>query len=114
MTVGKNRSNSFARMAITIRVGSMTHHFVLSDIREQPAKLAVNNIFLRTNKFQCPGLNALRTLSSVAHNKNRLAEARRLLLNTARISEYQIAISHKVMKIKYFKGINNMESIKSI
>lgn len=92
----------------------MAHRLVLSLVREKTAELAVDDVLLGADELQRAGGHALGALRGVAHDEHRLAQARRLLLDAARVGEDEVARGHEVVEVEYLERIDDMKSVEAV
>ena len=92
----------------------MTHGLVLGLIAEQAAELAVDDVLLGADELQRAGCNALGALGGVAHDEHRLAQARGLLLNAARVGEDEVARRHEVVEVENLERVDDMQAVETI
>ena len=92
----------------------MTHDLVLGLIAEQAAELAVDHVLLGADELQRAGRHALGALRGVAHDEHRLAQARGLLLDAARVGEDEVARRHEVVEVEHFERVDDVEPIEAV
>lgn len=92
----------------------MAHGLVLGLIAEQAAKLAVDDVLLGADEFQRAGGNALGALGGVSHDEHRLAQARGLLLDAARIGEDEVARRHEVVEVEHLERVDDVEPVEAV
>lgn len=92
----------------------MTHGLVLGLIREQAAELAVDDVLLGADELQRAGGHALRALGGVAHDEHRLAQARGLLLDAARVGEDEVARRHEVVEVEHLERVDDVEPVEAV
>lgn len=92
----------------------MTHGLVLDLIAEQSTELAVDDVLLGADELQRAGSNALGALRCVAHDEHRLAKARGLLLDAARIGEDEAARGHEVVEVEHLERIDNAQAVEAV
>ena len=110
----KHVRDTFARMPITIGVRCMAHGLVLGLIGEQTAELAIDDVLLGADELKRAGGHALGALGGVAHDEHRLAQARGLLLDTARVGEDEVARRHEVVEVENLERIDNVEPVEAV
>lgn len=92
----------------------MTHRLILGLIAEQTAELAVDHVLLGAYELQRAGSYALGALGGVAHDEYRFAQARRLLLDAARIGEDEVAGGHKVVEVENLERVDDMQAFEAV
>lgn len=101
-------------MPITVGVRSLAHHRILLIVGEQPAKLAVDDALLGADELQRAGRHALGALRGVAHDEHRLAKARGLLLDAARVGEDEVARRHEVVEVEHLERVDDVQAIEAV
>lgn len=92
----------------------MAHDLVLGLIAEQAAELAVDDVLLGADELQRAGGHALGALGGVTHDEYRLAQARRLLLDAARIGKDEVAGGHKVVEVENLERVDDMQAVEAV
>lgn len=92
----------------------MTHDLVLGLIAEQAAELAVDHVLLGADELQRAGRHALGALRGVAHDEHRLAQARGLLLDAARVGEDEVARRHEVVEVENLERVDDVKSVEAV
>lgn len=92
----------------------MAHGLVLGLIGEQSAELAVDHVLLGADELQRAGGNALGALGGVAHDEHRLAQARGLLLDAARVGEDEVARRHKVVEVEHLERVDDVQAVEAV
>lgn len=92
----------------------MAHGLVLGLIAEQATELAVDDVLLGADELQRAGCHALGALRGVAHDEHRLAQARGLLLDAARVGEDEVARRHEVVEVEHFERVDDVEPIEAV
>lgn len=92
----------------------MAHSFVLGLIGEKAAELAVDDVLLGADEFQGAGGNALGALGGVAHDEHRLAQARGLLLDAARVGEDEVARRHEVVEVEHLERVDDVQAVETV
>lgn len=92
----------------------MTHSLVLGLIAEQTAELAVDDVLLGADELQRAGRHALGALGGVAHDEYRLAQARGLLLDAARVGEDEVARRHEVVEVEHLERIDDVQTVEAV
>ena len=92
----------------------MAHGLVLGLIAEQATKLAVDDVLLGADELQRAGGHALGTLGGVAHDEHRLAQARGLLLDAARVGEDEVARRHKVVEVEHLERVDDVQAVETV
>lgn len=92
----------------------MTHSLVLAPVAEQTAELAVDDVLLGADELQRAGCHALGALGGVSHDEHRLAQARGLLLDTARVGEDEVARRHEVVEVEHLERVDDVEPVKAV
>ena len=110
----KHVRDAFARMPITIGVRCMAHGLVLGLIAEQSAELAVDDVLLGADELQRAGGHALGALGGVAHDEYRLAQARGLLLDAARVGEDEVARRHEVVEVEHLERVDDVQAVEAV
>lgn len=110
----KHVRDAFARMPITIGVRCMAHGLVLGLIAEQSAELVVDDVLLGADELQRAGCHALGALRGVAHDEHRLAKARGLLLDAARVGEDEVARRHEVVEVENLERVDDVEPVEAV
>lgn len=110
----KHVRDAFARMPITIGVRCMAHGLVLGLIAEQSAELAVDDVLLGADELQRAGGHALGALGGVAHDEYRLAQARGLLLDAARVGEDEVARGHEVVEVENLERVDDVQAVEAV
>ena len=86
----------------------MAHGLVLGLIAEQAAELAVDDVLLGAHELQRAGCHALGALGGVAHDEHRLAQARAIILDAARIGEDEVARCHEVVEVENLERVDDV------
>lgn len=110
----KHVRDAFARMPITIGVRCMAHGLVLGLIAEQSTELAVDDVLLGADELQRAGGHALGALGGVAHDEDRLSQARRLLLDATRVGEDEVAAGHEVVEVKHLERVDDVQAVEAV
>lgn len=110
----KHVRDALARMPITIGVRCMAHGLVLGLIGEKAAELAVDDVLLGADELQRAGGHALGALGGVAHDEYRLAQARGLLLDAARVGEDEVARRHEVVEVEHLERVDDVKAVEAI
>lgn len=92
----------------------MAHGLVLGLIAEQAAELAVDDVLLGADELQRAGGHALGALGGVAHDEHRLAQARGLLLDAARVGEDEVARSHEVVEVEHLERVDDVQAVEAV
>lgn len=92
----------------------MTHGLVLGLIAEQAAELAVDDVLLGADELQRAGRHALGALGGVAHDEHRLAQARGLLLDAARVGEDEVAHRHEVVEVENLERVDDVQAVEAV
>lgn len=92
----------------------MAHGLVLGLIAEQSAELAVDDVLLGADELQRAGGNALGVLGGVAHDEHRLAQARGLLLDAARVGEDEVARGHEVVEVENLERVDDVQTVEAV
>lgn len=92
----------------------MAHGLVLGLIGEQSAELAVDDLLLGADELQRAGGHALGALGGVSHDEYRLAQARRLLLDAARVGEDEVARRHEVVEVEHLERVDDVQSVEAV
>lgn len=92
----------------------MAHGLVLGLIGEKATELTVDDLLLCADELQRAGRHALGALRGVAHDEHRLAQARGLLLDTARVGENEVARRHEVVEVEHLERIDDMEPVEAV
>ncbi len=92
----------------------MAHGLVLGLIAEQATKLAVDDVLLGADELQRAGGHALGTLGGVAHDEHRLAQARGLLLDAARVGEDEVARRHEVVEVEHLERVDDVQAVETV
>lgn len=92
----------------------MAHGLVLGLIAEQAAELAVNYVLLGTDELQRAGGHALGALGGVSHDEHRLAQARGLLLDAARVGEDEVARGHEVVEVENLERVDDVQAVEAV
>lgn len=92
----------------------MAHGLVLGLIAEQAAELAVDDILLGADELQRTGGDALGALGGVAHDEHRLAQTRRLLLDSAGVGEDEVARGHEIVKVENLERVDDVKAIEAV
>lgn len=53
-------------------------------------------------------------LGGVAHDEHRLAQARRLLLDAARVGEDEVARGHEVMEVEHLERVDDVQTVEAV
>lgn len=101
-------------MSVTIRIRRAAHGLVLGLIGEKAAKLAVDDVLLGADELQRAGGHALGALRGVAHDEHRLAQARGLLLDTARVGEDEVARRHEVVEVEHLERVDDVQAVETV
>ena len=101
-------SDPLAGMTIAVGVRGMAHDRVLPLVGEQAAELAINHILLGAHELEGARGHALGALGGVAHDEHRLAQARGLLLDAARVGEDEMARGHEVVEVEHLERVDDM------
>lgn len=110
----KHVRDALARMPITIGVRCMAHGLVLGLIGEKAAELAVDDVLLGADELQRAGGHALGALGGVAHDEYRLAQARGLLLDAARVGEDEVARRHEVVEVEHLERVDDVKAVEAV
>ena len=86
----KDVSYSFASVAITIRIYSLSHLCVFFLVIKKLSKFAVNDFFVCAHKFQGSSIHTFRTFCCIPHNQNRNTIGWSLFLDSATICQNKI------------------------
>lgn len=92
----------------------MAHGLVLGLIAEQAAELAVDDVLLGADELQRAGCHALGALGGVAHDEHRLAQARGLLLDAARVGEDEVARRHEVVEVEHLERVDDVQAVETV
>lgn len=92
----------------------MAHGLVLGLIGEQAAELSVDDVLLGADELQRAGCHALGALGGVAHDEHRLAQARGLLLDAARVGEDEVARGHEVVEVEHLERVDDVEPVEAV
>lgn len=92
----------------------MAHGLVLGLIGEQAAELAVDDVLLGADELQRAGCHALGALRGVTHDEHRLAQARGLLLDAARVGEDKVARRHEVVEVENLERVDDVQAVKAV
>lgn len=92
----------------------MAHSLVFGLIGEEPAELAIDHILLGADELQRAGGNALGALRGVAHDEHRLAQARGLLLDAARVGEDEVARRHEVVEVENLERVDDVQAVEAV
>lgn len=92
----------------------MAHSLVLGLIAEQAAELAVDDVLLGADELQRAGGHALGALGGVAHDEHRLAQARGLLLNAARVGEDEVARRHEIVEVENLEQVDDVQAVEAV
>lgn len=92
----------------------MAHGLVLVLIAEQAAELAVDRFLLGAHELQRAGGNALGALGGVSHDEHRLAQTRRLLLDSAGVGEDEVARGHEIVKVENLERVDDVKAIEAV
>lgn len=92
----------------------MAHGLVLGLIAEQAAELAVDDVLLGADELQRAGGHALGALGGVAHDEHRLAQARGLLLDAARVGEDEMARRHEVVEVEHLERVDDVQAVEAV
>lgn len=101
-------------MPVAVGVRSSGHARVLSRVGEQAAELAIDDILIGTHELEGPSLDALRTLGGVAHHEHRLAEPRRLLLDSAGVGEDEVRGRHEVVEVQHLERLDDSQAVEAV
>lgn len=92
----------------------MAHGLVLGLVGEKAAELAVDYVLLGTDELQRAGGNALGALGGVAHDEHRLAQARGLLLDAARVGKDEVARRHEVVEVEHLERVDDVQAVEAV
>ena len=92
----------------------MAHGLVLGLIAEQATELAVDDVLLGAYELERTGSHALGALGGVAHDEHRLAQARRLLLDAARVGEDEVARGHEVVEVEHLERVDDVQAVEAV
>ena len=92
----------------------MAHGLVLGLIGEQAAELSVDDVLLGADELQRAGCHALGALGGVAHDEHRLAQARGLLLDAARVGEDEVARGHEVVEVEHLERVDGVQAVEAV
>lgn len=92
----------------------MAHGLILVLIAEQATELAVDYVLLGADKLQRAGGHTLGALGGVSHDEHRLAQARGLLLDAARVGEDEVARRHEVVEVENLERVDDMQAIETV
>lgn len=101
-------------MAVTIGVRRLAHGLILGLIGEKATELTVDDVLFGADELQCAGGHALRTLGGVTHDEHRLAQARGLLLDAARVGEDEVARGHEVMEVENLERVDDVQAVEAV
>lgn len=110
----KHVRDAFARVPVTVGVRRMTHGLVLGLIAEQAAKLAVDHVLRGADQLQRSGGDSLGALGGVPHDEDRLAQARGLLLDAARVGEDEVTRGHEVVEVENLEWVDDVKPIEAV
>lgn len=106
--------DALARMSVTVGVRSVAHGLVLGLIGEKATELAVDDVLLGADELQRAGGHALGALGGVAHDEHRLAQARGLLLNAARVGEDEVARRHEIVEVENLERVDDVQAVEAV
>lgn len=92
----------------------MAHGLVLGLVGEEPAELTVDHVLLGADELQRTGNHALGALGGVAHDEHGLAQARRLLLDAARVGEDEVARRHEVVEVEHLERVDDVQAAEAV
>lgn len=92
----------------------MAHGLILGLIAEQATKLAVDDVLLGADELQRAGGHALGALGGIAHDEHRLAQARGLLLDAARVGEDEVASRHEVVEVEHLERVDDVQAVEAV
>lgn len=92
----------------------MAHGLITPLIRKQPTEFAIDHILLGAYELERTGSHALGALGGVAHDEHRLAQARRLLLNAARVGEDEVACRHEVVEVEHLERVDDVQAVEAV
>ena len=92
----------------------MAHGLILCRVGEQAAELAVDDVLLGADELQRAGGHALGALRGVAHDEHRLAKARGLLLDAARVGEDEVARRHEVVEVEHLERVDDVQAVEAV
>ena len=92
----------------------MAHGLVLGLIGEKATELTVDDLLLCADELQRAGGNALGALGGVAHHEHGLTQARRLLLDAARVCQDEVARGHEVVEVENLERVDDVEPVEAV
>ena len=92
----------------------MAHGLILCLIGEKAAELAVDDVLLGADELQRAGRHALGALGGVAHDEHRLAQARGLLLDAARVGKDEVARRHEVVEVEHLERVDDVQAVEAV
>lgn len=92
----------------------MAHGPILPLVRKEPAELAVDDVLLGADELQRAGGHALGALGGVSHDEHRLAQARGLLLDAARVGEDELARGHEVVEVENLERVDDVQAVEAV
>ena len=92
----------------------MAHGLVLGLIGEKAAELVVDDVLLGADELQRASGHTLGALGGVAHDKYRLAKARGLLLDAARVGEDEVARRHEVVEVENLERVDDVQAVEAV
>lgn len=103
-----------ARVTVAVGVARAAHRRVLVRVGEQARELPVDDVLVGAHELERAGRHTLGALGGVAHDEHRLAQARGLLLNAARVGEDEVARRHEVVEVENLERVDDMQAVETI
>lgn len=101
-------------MAVTIGVRRLAHGLILGLIGEKATELTVDDVLFGADELQCAGCHALGALGGVTHDEHRLAQARGLLLDAARVGKDEVARGHEVVEVENLERVDDVQAVEAV
>lgn len=101
-------------MSVAVGIGGAGHGDVLLVVAKKPTELAVDDVLLGADELQRAGGHALGALGGVAHDEYRLAQARGLLLDAARVGEDEVARRHEVVEVEHLERVDDVQAVEAV
>ena len=103
-----------ARVTVAVGVARAAHRRVLVRVGEQARELPVDDVLVGAHELERAGRHTLGALGGVAHDEYRLAQARGLLLDAARVGEDEVARRHEVVEVEHLERVDDVEPVEAV
>lgn len=103
-----------ARVTVAVGVARAAHRRVLVRVGEQARELPVDDVLVGAHELERAGRHTLGALGGVAHDEYRLAQARGLLLDAARVGEDEVARGHEVVEVENLERVDDVQAVEAV